>query len=115
VTRLGAACALLLFVSQVDRPTRYDVIERNVVVDCEGREVLRQWIAWDWASIDGEHRCQWWTLDRGQAIQRTEDGWQVTVDGKRIWARWYRETRTSDDPELLDRAKWPVEQRRKPK
>jgi len=115
MTRFCIAISMLLFVAQVERPTRYDVLERNVVVDCEGRETLRQWIAWDWDHESGVHSCQWWTLDRGQAIQRTADGWSVSVDGKRIMGRWFRATRTNDDPELCDRAKWPVEKRRKPR
>lgn len=110
------AVAVLLFVGySPERLNRYDVLERNVVVNEEGRETLRQWIVWDWASIDGAHRCQWWAMDRGEEVRRTADGWRVTVDGRRIVARWYRETRTRHDPEVSDRDEWPIEKRRKPR
>lgn len=105
--------ALLLFVTVPERLNRYDVLERNTVLSEDGREVLRQWIVWDWASIDGVHRCQWWAIDRGEEVRRTADGWSVTVDGKRIAARWYRATRTTHDPELCDRERWQVGNRRR--
>ena len=104
--------ALLLFVGRVERVNRYDVIERNVVVAEDGRETLRQWVAWDWASLDGMHRCQWWALDRGETIERTADGWRVTVGGKRIESRTHRVTRTGFDPELADREKFETTKRK---
>ena len=112
MTRL-ATLVLLLFVGRVERVNRYDVLERNVVVNEDGRETLRQWVVWDWASIDGAHRCQWWAMDRGEEVRRTADGWRVTVGGKRIEARAYRVTRTIGDPEVADRVAWPVENRRR--
>lgn len=108
--------AVLLFVGRTsERVNRYDVLERNVVVSEDGRETLRQWIVWDFDHGDGVHRCQWWAPDRGEEVQRTADGWRVTVDGRRIVARWYRETRTRHDPEVDDRSVWTVENRRKPR
>ena len=103
----------MFFVGRVERVNRYDVLERNVVVNEDGRETLRQWVVWDWASIDGAHRCQWWAMDRGEEVRRTADGWRVTVDGRRIEARAYRVTRTIGDPEVADRVAWPVENRRR--
>ena len=104
--------ALLLFVGRVEGVNRFDVLEHNVVINEDGRETLRQWVTWDWASLDGVHRCQWWALDRGETIELTADGWRVTVGGKRIEARTYRETRTGFDPEIADRERWPIEKRR---
>ncbi len=107
--------AILLFVTSIEPVNRYDVLERNVVVSEDGRETLRQFVAWDWDHCDGVHRCQWWAMDRGEEVRRTADGWRVTVDGRRIVARWYRETRTRHDPEVSDRDEWPIEKRRKPR
>ena len=104
---------LLLFVGRIERLNRYDVLERNTVVSEDGRETLKQWIVWDFDHGDGVHRCQWWAPDRGEEVRRTQDGWRVTVDGRRIVARWYRETRTRFDPEVADRDLWPVENRRR--
>ena len=103
---------LLLFVGRIERLNRYDVLERNTVVSEDGRETLKQWIVWDFDHGDGVHRCQWWAPDRGEEVRRTQDGWRVTVDGRRIVARWYRETRTLRDPEVFDRERWPIEKRR---
>lgn len=104
---------LLLFITIVPTVNRYDVIEHNTFCDEDGREVMQQWIAWDWASIDGVHRCQWWARASGEIPTRTADGWRVTVGGKRIEARAYRVTRTVGDPEVADRSVWPVENRRR--
>lgn len=104
--------AVLLLIGRPERIVRFDVLERNTVVSEDGRETLRQLIAWDWDHSAGVHRCQWWSMDRGEEVRRTADGWRVTVGGRRIEARAYRVTRTGFDPELADREKFDTAKRK---
>ena len=103
---------LLLFVTLVPHVNRFDVLERNTYHDECGRVVMVQFIGWDWDHTDGKHRCQWWTRAGEEIPTRTADGWRLVTGGKRIVARSYRETWTVGDPEVEDRAAWPVEKRR---
>jgi hypothetical protein len=109
----------LVIGTSTPQPIRVDVVEVNEYVDRNGNHVLRQallrrWLRLshgnghfveEWRLVQGEPQPFWRAGKRFVSMQ-TSDGIIV------VEARSYRETRTTYDPELLERGIYPQEQRR---
>lgn len=85
-----------------------EVIEVNTVLDCDGDEVLRQLIFWDYEQPLGEYCVADWKYARSDLrISKTPKGYAATfMDGdklRRVEAAYFKETWTVGDPELRQR------------
>jgi hypothetical protein len=100
-----------------------DVIELNHLYDGEGREILHQWVFWEWDKHSADYRVVDWRLVKNEregprfAPGRARWVWLVCLDGqpsalRRIEARAFSESWTQVDVELRDREVWPTERRR---
>ena len=98
---------------------RVDLIELNHFVDEDGREVFRQVIFYDWSKTHHRFHVRAWRLIKNES-QIPERRWnparhQCTWhdDGllRQVWAPQRRETWTQQDPERLNRALLPEDQR----
>lgn len=98
---------------------RVDMIELNHFVDEDGREVFRQVIFYDWSRTHHRFHVRAWRLvkNESQIPQRrwNPDRYQCTWhdDGllRQVWAPQLRETWTQRDPERVNRALLPEDQR----
>ena len=98
---------------------RVDMMELNHFVDEEGREVFRQVIFYDWSTTYHRFHVRAWRLVKheGQIPQRrwNPSMYQCTWhdDGllRQVWAPNLRETWTQQDPERVNRALLPEDQR----
>ena len=98
---------------------RVDMIELNHFVDEDGREVFRQVIFYDWSDSHHRFHVRAWRLIKNES-QIPERRWnpkrfQCTWhdDGllRQVWAPQLRETWTQEDPERVNRALLPEDQR----
>ena len=92
--------------------TDCDCVELNHLHDAEGRHVFTQWIWWDYKA-DGRHEVVGWRLDKGQ--MRGTPCEFVFHDGdvmRRVRTKYYMESFTQHDPELVNRDLLPKEMRR---
>jgi hypothetical protein len=98
---------------------RVDLIELNHFVDEDGREVFRQVIFYDWSKTHHRFHVRAWRLVKSESqvpIRRwNPDRYQCTWhdDGllRQVWAPKLRETWTQRDPERVNRALLPEDQR----
>ena len=98
---------------------RVDMIELNHFVDDEGREVFQQVIFYDWSKAHDCFHVRAWRLIKkpSQLPQRRWDPkqYQCTWNDegllRQVWAPSMRETWTQRDPERVNRAILPEEQR----
>lgn len=99
---------------------RVDLIELNHFVDDEGREVFRQVIFYDWSR---EHHCfhvRAWRLIKNESQlpvrswnpQQYRCSWLDDGLLRQVWAPKMRETWSQRDPERVNRAVLPEDQRR---
>ena len=99
---------------------RVDLVEVNHVYNKSGRPILDQVIFYQWSHVDARYQVIAWRLLRrpGQIPQRD---WKRKVYVSRwfdegilrnVTAEQYRETWTSYDPEMAERAIYPIEYRR---
>jgi hypothetical protein len=99
--------------------SRVDLVELNHFVDDDGREVFRQVIFYDWSKTHRRFHVRAWRLIKheGQIPERRwkPGRYQCTWhdDGllRQVWAPQLRETWTQQDPERLNRALLPEDQR----
>ena len=78
-----------------------DLVELNSVYDGEGCVVLTQLIAWDWRG--DRHVVAGWRLMADKAWRPPHVTW---MEGTRLYdirGRYWRETQSQFDPELLER------------
>lgn len=106
--------AALTILPQGELPERCDLIECNHFFDSDGREVFVQHLAWDWHARHGCHHIATWALCKQEQARHcyTSGDWIVCMKERQFRAPVYRETWTQHDPELLDRERWPVANRR---
>ncbi|MEM1070125.1 MAG: hypothetical protein AAGG48_18910 [Planctomycetota bacterium] len=98
---------------------RVDLIELNHFVDEDGREVFRQVIFYDWSQTHHRFHVRAWRLIKNESqvpVRRwNPDHYQCTWhdDGllRQVWAPKLRETWTQRDPERVNRALLPEDQR----
>lgn len=95
---------------------RCAILERNSFHDDAGRQVFVQWILWQDMS-DGYHVAAWRMAKGAQMDLRYVGGeWRLTwMDSgvlRRVTAQTFVESWTQEDPELLDRERYPKELRR---
>ncbi len=97
-----------------------DLIELNHFVDDQGREVFRQVIFYDWSSEHHRFHVRAWRLIKSDA-QLPERRWnpqsyQCTWHDegliRQVWAPQMRETWSQRDPERVNRAILPEDQRK---
>jgi hypothetical protein len=99
---------------------RVDLIEVNHFYDEQGRHVFDQIIFYDWSAQYGRYNVRAWRLlkHRAQIPQRDWNRgdfvalWQDGVVLRKVCAETVRESWTQYDPELVERAFLPKEQRR---
>jgi hypothetical protein len=98
---------------------RVDMIELNHFVDEDGREVFRQVIFYDWSKANRRFHVRAWRLIKHES-QVPQRHWSPTKyqctwhdDGllRQVWAPQLRETWTQQDPERVNRALLPEDQR----
>lgn len=98
---------------------RVDMIELNHFVDEEAREVFQQVIFYDWSPTNHRFHVRAWRLIKSPS-QMPERRWNPQLyqctwhdDGllRQVWAPKLRETWTQKDPERVNRAHLPEEQR----
>ena len=107
---------LLLLASILPRgpePTDVDLIELNHVHDDEGRERFTQAIFWDWDDYESRFVVVDWRMVKQSVMWPRRDGMEFRQAGVAVRARHWRETWTQHDPEVEDRARWPVTARRR--
>lgn len=97
-----------------------DLVELNHFYDENGRHVFDQLIFYDWSAEESRFQVRAWRLMKSPS-QIPQRNWQrgeyeaVWHDGevlRKIHAAASRETWTQHDPELIERAALPREQRR---
>ncbi len=100
-----------------------DVIELNHLYDGEGREILHQWVFWEWDKHSADYRVVDWRLvkneregpkfapGRAQVVLNLSDVAQGSAL-RRIEARAFSETWTQTDPERDNQRIWPTDRRR---
>ena len=98
---------------------RVDLIELNHFVDEDGREVFRQVIFYDWSKAHHRFHVRAWRLVKNES-QVPVRRWNPTRfqctwhdDGllRQVWAPQLRESWTQQDPERVNRALLPEDQR----
>lgn len=98
---------------------RVDMIELNHFVDDDGREVFRQVIFYDWSKVHRRFHVRAWRLIKHDS-QVPQRRWKPPIyqctwhdDGllRQVWAPQLRETWTQQDPERVNRALLPEDQR----
>jgi hypothetical protein len=106
---------LLLALSDPSMSLTADVIERNHVVDCSGRETLDQWIWWRWRNHDDYRVLAWRQARETPEPERIDGRWvQRWKEKGRAWeasALVLRETWSLSDREIDDRVSLPAERR----
>ena len=98
---------------------RVDLIELNHFVDEDGREVFRQVVFYDWSKTHHCFHVRAWRLIKRESqvpVRRwNPNQYQCTWhdDGllRQVWAPKLRETWTQRDPERVNRALLPEDQR----
>ncbi|QDT09294.1 hypothetical protein [Stieleria marina] len=98
---------------------RVDMIELNHFIDDQGREVFRQVIFYDWSKPEKQFHVRAWRLIKkpSQLPERrwNPDQYQCTWHDegilRHVWAPSMRETWTQRDPERVNRALLPEDQR----
>ena len=96
-----------------------DLIELNHFVDDEGREVFRQVIFYDWSNeYQRFHVRAWRLIKRDSQLpvrrwnpQRYQCTWHDDGLRRQVWAPKMRETWSQRDPERVNRAMLPEDQR----
>lgn len=112
-----AAAFLIGFVGLLPPVVEVDRLERNHVIELDGREQLDQVIAWDFCPVRGDFCCRGWVLtERCEPPAPTARGqqvaWPLPNGGLRhVRARSACETWTFFDPEVRDRDYLPIERR----
>jgi hypothetical protein len=107
---------------------RCDVLEVNHYFDDEARPVFTQLLFLDWCPRASCHHCADWRLMKQGTDQFNR--WQITIHkeyatgdwvatwtddagAREVRAKQWRESFTQHDPEMTERERWPVDQRRK--
>ena len=98
---------------------RVDLIELNHFVDDDGREVFRQVIFYDWSETHRRFHVRAWRLvkrdsqmpERRWNPRRFQCTWHDEGRLRQVWAPQMRETWTQQDPERVNRALLPEDQR----
>lgn len=96
----------------------FDCCEVNHFFDEHGRHVFDQFIAWTWNDESCCYDCDGWKLINRAGMVPVKRGRfheSVWFDGerlRRVRCRTVRQTWTQHDPELFERTKLPVENRR---
>jgi hypothetical protein len=101
-------------------------LEVNSFYDSEGQLVFKQLLVLDFRPRKGVHQCEDWRLIKNRDQQRAnivvrrdyQTGeyvarWDEDSGPREVRAVTYRETFGQADPELVDRDKHPVNERRK--
>ncbi len=92
-----------------------DAIERNVVINRDGQKTIDQYILKRWHKNKFQI-AQWWLANGRDRVRNNDGTYEIRayrgMVEYRIVTRSYRETTTSYDPELRDRDKLPIDQRR---
>lgn len=96
-----------------------DLIELNHFMDDDGREVFRQTIFYDWSKNDRRFHVRGWRLvkeDSQLPMRRWnpshyECRWHDNASRRQVNALQLRETWTQQDPERVNRALLPEDQR----
>ena len=99
---------------------RVDLVELNHLYDEQGKHVFDQIIFYDWSARSGRYNvCAWrllkhphqvphWDSKTGRYVALWRDGRLL----RKVQAKTMRESWTQHDPELIERAFLPKEQRR---
>ncbi len=98
---------------------RVDLIELNHFVDDEGREVFRQVIFYDWSREHHRFHVRAWRLIKHDSQlpvrrwnpQQFECTWHDDSLLRQVWSPKMRETWSQQDPERVNRAMLPEDQR----
>ncbi len=98
---------------------RVDLIELNHFVDDDGREVFQQVIFYDWSRMHRRFHVRAWRLvkhssqipTRHWSPKRYECTWHEDGLLRTVWAPKLRETWSQRDPERVNRALLPEDQR----
>jgi hypothetical protein len=93
---------------------RFDVIELNHRYDETGRHCYSQIIVWNWKPEVRKHHVEaWWLVDADRLSQlprKTNGKYLVLLKRSEkvyeITAPVFRETRTVEDPERIDKEHW---------
>ncbi|TWT52667.1 hypothetical protein Pla22_02930 [Rubripirellula amarantea] len=96
-----------------------DLVELNHFVDEDGREVFRQVIFYDWSKTDRRFHVRGWRLIKDESQlplrrwkpARYEIRWHENASCRQVNASQLRETWTQQDPERVNRAFLPEDQR----
>ena len=99
---------------------RVDLIELNHFHDEQGKQVFDQVIFYDWSPTRGRYNVLAWRLLKHPSQLPTRDWsrgdfvavWRDNVILREVRAQTMRESWTQYDPELIERAHLPKEQRR---
>lgn len=129
MTTLLLAAALLATVPQdAVLRDRCDLIEVNAFHDQDAKLIFTQCLFWDWCPTRSCHRiCDWKlirqnrdqfdakniTIKRDFSTGEWVATWSDDSGPREVRAATYRDSLTQFDPELLDRDKHPVQERRK--
>jgi hypothetical protein len=94
-------------------PAPFDVLERNVVLDEEGREIFHQWLVWT-VQDDGQWTCEGWRLIKPSDTYRPWGKPRVVLweEGVVLRGAVFIERAIVGDVEFENRTHWPVERRR---
>ncbi len=98
---------------------RVDLIELNHFVDEDGREVFQQVIFYDWSRMHRRFHVRAWRLVKHESQiptrhwnpARYECTWHDDGVLREVWAPQLRETWSQTDPERVNRALLPEDQR----
>lgn len=99
---------------------RVDLIELNHFVDDEGREVFRQVIFYDWSREHHRFHVRAWRLIKNDSQlpvrswkpQQFQCTWHDDGLLRQVWSPKMRETWSQRDPERVNRAMLPEDQRK---
>ncbi len=96
-----------------------DLIELNHFVDEDGREVFRQVVFYDWSKTHRRFHVRAWRLIKRESqlpVRRWKPAhyqctWHDEGLIRQVWSKSFRETWTQKDPERVNRALLPEDQR----
>lgn len=119
---MHALLSLLLCILPSDQVIvdHVDIIEINHKYDDSGHYTFSQVIFWDWAEYDSDYVVVSWRLVKNEETASTvmRDGesysiaWSDRGVIRKVSAKIFRVTRTTYDPELVDREELDVRLRR---
>ena len=116
----GNAAVVTSFESEAATRADVDMVELNHFLDDHGREVFRQVVFYDWSDKNRQLEVRAWRLIKhpSQLPRKKHRGdgyivrWQDKFILREVHARTMRETFSQEDPERVNRAVLPENERR---